>query len=160
MIAKRDLEIEQPALAQIAAPELDSAAYIPVHPGAAEYYNNTQRDWLDKYANWIFLLPIVFGIGATTFAATWKFLEYENDRFQETLMAANYHLPKKIRSAASETELQQIEDEIDSLLHTHLTHARSGKEPDSNLLVLHAAVQRLDNLIHHQRSRIAMGSSI
>jgi TRAP-type uncharacterized transport system substrate-binding protein len=160
MIAKRDLGIEQPALAQIVAPELDSAAYIPVHPGAAEYYNNTQRDWLDKYANWIFLLPIIFGIGATTFAATWKFLEYENDHFQETLMAANYHLPKKIRSAASETELQQIEDEIDSLLHMHLTHARSGRESDSNMLVLHSAAQRLDNLIHHQRSRLANNVSL
>lgn len=160
MLSKRDLGVEQPALAQIVAPELDSAAYIPVHPGAAEYYNNTQRDWLDKYANWIFLLPIIFGIGATTFAATWKFLEYENDHFQETLMAANYHLPKKIRGASSEMELQQIEDELDSLLHTHLTHARSGKESDSNMLVLHAAAQRLDNLIHHQRSRLAHGSSL
>ena len=160
MLSKRDLGVEQPALAQIVAPELDSAAYIPVHPGAAEYYNNTQRDWLDKYANWIFLLPIIFGIGATTFAATWKFLEYENDHFQETMMAANYHLPKKIRGASSEMELQQIEDELDSLLHTHLTHARSGKESDSNMLVLHAAAQRLDNLIHHQRSRLAHSSSL
>lgn len=160
MIAKRDLGIEQPALAQIIAPELDSAAYIPVHPGAAEYYNNTQRDWLDKYANWIFLLPIIFGIGATTFAATWKFLEFENDRFQETLMAANYHLPRKIRGAASETELQQIEDEIDSLLHMHLTHARPGKNSDSSMLVLHAAAQRLDNLIHHQRSRLTNNGSL
>ncbi len=160
MIAKRDLGIEQPALAQIIAPELDSAAYIPVHPGAAEYYNNTQRDWLDKYANWIFLLPIIFGIGATTFAATWKFLEFENDRFQETLMATNYHLPRKIRSATSEIELQQIEEEIDSLLHAHLTHARLGRESDSNMLLLHSAAQRLDNLIHHQRSRIVMGGSM
>jgi len=159
MIAKRDLGLEQPALAQIVAPELDSAAYIPVHPGAAEYYNNTQRDWLDKYANWIFLLPIVFGIGATTFAAMWKFLEFENDRFQETLMTANYHLPKKIRSAASEAELQQIEEEIDSLLHTHLTQARSNRETDSNMLVLHSAAQRLDNLIHHQRSRLTSNSA-
>jgi TRAP-type uncharacterized transport system substrate-binding protein len=154
MSAKRDLSLQQPILGNITAPELDSAAYIPVHPGAAEYYNNTQRDWLDKYANWIFLLPIVFGIGATTFAAMWKFLEFENDRFQETLMAANYHLPKKIRSAASETELQQIEEEIDSLLHTHLTQGRSNRETDSNMLVLHSAAQRLDNLIHHQRSRL------
>jgi hypothetical protein len=75
-------------------------------------------------------------------------------------MAANYHLPKKIRSAASETELQQIEDEIDSLLHMHLTHARSGKESDSNMLVLHSAAQRLDNLIHHQRSRLANNASL
>lgn len=155
MIAKRDLAVEQPALAQIVAPELDSATYIPVHPGAAEYYNNTQRDWLDKYANWIFLLPIVFGIGATTFAATWKFLEFENNRFQETLTTANYHLPRKIRSASSETELQRIEEEIDALLHAHLTDARRGKDSDSNILILHAAAQRLDNLIYHQRSRIA-----
>lgn len=160
MIAKRDLSSEQPALAQIIAPELDSAAYIPVHPGAAEYYNNTQRAWLDKYANWIFLLPIVFGIGATTFAATWKFLEFENDRFQETLMAANYHLPKRIRGATSEAELRQIEEEIDSLLHAHLTHARPGRESESNMLILHSAAQRLDNLIHHQRKRISASGSV
>ena len=42
MNARRDLLGELPMLAQIAA-STDADAYLPVHPGAAAFYNGTQR---------------------------------------------------------------------------------------------------------------------
>jgi TRAP-type uncharacterized transport system substrate-binding protein len=41
LAARRDLIGELPILAQVAAPETDPDAYLPVHPGAAAVYNAT-----------------------------------------------------------------------------------------------------------------------
>jgi hypothetical protein len=43
MNARRDLLGELPILAQVTAPDTDADAYLPVHPGAAAYYNSTQQ---------------------------------------------------------------------------------------------------------------------
>jgi NMT1-like family len=51
MNARRDLLGELPILAQVTAPDTDPDAYLPVHPGAAAYYNGTQQSFLDKWGN-------------------------------------------------------------------------------------------------------------
>ena len=61
MKARRDLLGELPILAQITAPSTDTDAYLPVHPGAAAFYNGTQESFLDKWGNAIFLAPMIFG---------------------------------------------------------------------------------------------------
>lgn len=154
MNARRDLAAEEPVLATLTAPELDSGAYISVHPGAAEYYTGTQKDWLDKYANWIFLLPIVFGVAASIFAATLKFLQMGENAAREAMLNTIYHLPRRIRGTRSEAELQEIEEEIDLILKAQLSKSASTSESATNVLILHSAAHRLDNLIHHQRIRL------
>lgn len=158
MDAKRDLASQEPVLQNVTAPELDSGAYILVHPGAAEYYTGTQKNWLDKYANWIFLLPIVFGVAASIFAAVWKFLEMGQNAAREAMLTTIYHLPRRIRCAKSEAEIEQIEEEIDLMLKTQLATSGAGPEGATNALILHSAAHRLDNLIHHQRIRLSGGT--
>jgi hypothetical protein len=157
MQARRDLVSEEPVLATITAPELDSGAYITVHPGAAEFYTGTQKNWLDKYANWIFLLPIVFGVAASVFAAIWKFLEMGRYAEREAMLNTIYHLPRRIRAARTEAEIQEIEEEIDLMLRTQLAKGGSGPEASTNVLILQSTAHRLDNLIHHQRVKLLNG---
>jgi hypothetical protein len=52
--ARRDVVGEFPILAQVKAPDTDAGAYLPVHPGAAEFYNGNQQTFLDKWSNAIF----------------------------------------------------------------------------------------------------------
>src|SRR6478672_8561723 len=59
--ARRDVLAELPILAQFKAPDTDAGAYLPVHPGAAEYYNGNQLSFLDKWGNAIFLTPMALG---------------------------------------------------------------------------------------------------
>jgi TRAP-type uncharacterized transport system substrate-binding protein len=48
MNARRDLLGELPMVAQITAPSTDADADLPLHPGAAAFYNGTQQSFLDK----------------------------------------------------------------------------------------------------------------
>jgi hypothetical protein len=53
---------EQPMFAQITAPSTDPDAYLPLHPGAAAFYNDTQPSFVDEYGNYIYLGPMILGV--------------------------------------------------------------------------------------------------
>jgi TRAP transporter TAXI family solute receptor len=69
MRVRRELLAEQPIFAQITTPSTDADAYLPLHPGAAAFYNGTQQSFMDEYSNWIYLTPMILGGAATVLAA-------------------------------------------------------------------------------------------
>lgn len=45
---RRDLLGEQPIFAQITAPGTDQGSFLPLHPGAAAFYNGAQQSFMDR----------------------------------------------------------------------------------------------------------------
>ena len=78
METRRDLLGEYPVLKQISAPSSDKDddkdTFIPVHPGAAAYFDGTQKTLLDKYGDQLMYASMVFGSLASIFAAAWKYM--------------------------------------------------------------------------------------
>ena len=105
MSVRRDLLGEQPIFAQITAPSTDPDAYLPLHPGAAAFYNGTQQSFMDEYGNWIYLTPMVLGGAATVLAAAWKFLGLGNPATKQGPLDSLYALARRIRKAGTEAEL-------------------------------------------------------
>jgi TRAP-type uncharacterized transport system substrate-binding protein len=155
MSVRRALVGEQPLLAEIAAPDLDSDAFLPVHPGAAAFFNGTQESFMDKWGNVIYLTPMVLGAVASMFAAAWRFLGVRSGDAALTLLDALCLLPARIREALDEVELSAIEQEVDILLRVRLVESGIGGEGASEASVLVSAVHRLDNLIHQRRMLLA-----
>src|SRR5580704_2855577 len=123
MRVRRELMAEQPIFAQITTPSTDADAYLPLHPGAAAFYNGTQQSFMDEYGNWIYLTPMILGGAATVLAAAWKFLGLGNP-VSEGPLDSLYALGRRIRNAGTEAELSDIEEEIDDILK--LQRAKSG----------------------------------
>src|SRR6266567_3957052 len=96
MRVRRELLVEQPIFAQIASPSTDADAFLPLHPGAAAFYNGTQQSFMDEYGNWIYLTPMVLGGIATVLAAAWKFLGVGQSE-NEAPLDALYALARRIR---------------------------------------------------------------
>jgi TRAP-type uncharacterized transport system substrate-binding protein len=155
MSVRRDLVGEQPLLAEIAAPDLDSDAFLSVHPGAAAFYNGTQESFMDKWGNVIYLTPMVLGALASMFATAWRFLGVRSDDATLTLLDALCLLPARIRDARDEVGLSAIEQEVDILLRARLAESGTGGEGASEVSALVSAVHRLDNLIHQRRTLLA-----
>src|SRR6202165_1232703 len=97
MSVRRELLGEQPIFAQIAAPSTDADAYLPLHPGAAAFYNGTQQSFMDEYGNWIYLTPMILGGAATVLAAAWKFLGLGEPAIQQGPLGFFYALGRRIR---------------------------------------------------------------
>jgi TRAP-type uncharacterized transport system substrate-binding protein len=155
MSARRDLMGEQPIFAQITAPSTDQDAYLPLHPGAAAVYNGTQQSFMDEYGNWIYLTPMVLGGIATVLAAAWKFLGIGNPTTTQGPLDSLYALSRRIRSAGTEAELSEIEEEIDGILKEQRARSASGDESAVDDATLNVAAHRLESLIHDRRTMLA-----
>jgi TRAP-type uncharacterized transport system substrate-binding protein len=155
MNVRRDLLAEQPILAQITAASTDPDAFLAVHPGAAAYYNGTQQSFMDRYGNEIYLAPMIMGGIASVLAAAWKFLGIGNPVIPEGPLDSLYALARRIRKVDSETELSEIEDQIDNILAAQRARAASGDESAVDTTTLNIAAHRLEGLVHDRRAVLA-----
>jgi TRAP-type uncharacterized transport system substrate-binding protein len=154
MRVRRDLLVEQPIFAQIAAPSTDADAYLPLHRGAAAFYNGTQQSFMDEYGNWIYLTPMILGGIVTVLAGAWKFLGIGKSEGEAPLDRL-YALARRIRKADTQAELVAIEDEIDNILKTQRAKAAAGDENAVDATTLNVAAHRLESLIHDRRAMLA-----
>ena len=155
--ARRDLVSELPILGQFKAPDTDPGAFLPVHAGAAEFYNGSQQNVLDKWSNAIFLAPMALGALATVLATAWKFLRSSELKPRESALDALYELGRRIRRADNDKELSDIEQRIDEVLRAQ----RARADQDENALdaaTLNVAAHRLENLIHDRRAALGMAT--
>ena len=155
MKARRDLLGEFPLLGQMTAPSTDSDAYLPVHSGAAAFYNGTQESFLDKWGNAIFLTPMILGGLASVLAAAWKFLRDGEPRKSEQALDSLYALGRRIRTAEAESDLSEIEREIDRVLQLQREKAVAGDENALDDTTLNVAAHRLQSLVHERRTLLA-----
>src|ERR1700716_1715011 len=155
MSARRDLLREQPIFAQITAPSTDQDAYLPLHPGAAAVYNSTTQSFMDEYGNWIYLTPMVLGGVATMLAAAWKFLGIGGPVTREGPLDSLYALARRTRRVDTEAELQDIEEEIDTILKAERAKSAAGDESAVDDATLNVAAHRLESLIHDRRAMFA-----
>ena len=160
MHVRRELLAEQPIFAQITAPSTDADAYIPLHPGAAAFYNGTQQSFMDEYGNWIYLTPMLLGGMATVFAAAWKFLGLGKPVTILGPLDSLYALGRRIRKAGTEAELSDIEEEIDTILRTQRARSAGGDETAVDDATLNVAAHRLESLIHDRRTMLAKRPSV
>jgi hypothetical protein len=155
MNARRDLIAEYPLLGQIATPDTDASAYIPLHPGAAAFYNGTQESFLDEWGNIIFLAPMIAGGLISVLAAAWKFLRTGGPLTKEEALDALYALGRRIRVSSSQADLDEIEKEIDLVLQSQRVKQANGEEEPRDAIALNVAAHRLENLIHDRRLALA-----
>jgi TRAP-type uncharacterized transport system substrate-binding protein len=155
MKVRRDLLREQPIFAQITAPSTDPDAYLPLHPGAAAFYNGTQQSFVDEYSNYIYLGPMILGGIASVLAAGWKFLGIGQPETIAGPLDTLYALARRIRSVGTEAELSGIEDEIDGILKAEGIKTESGDENAVDATTLNVIAHRLENLIHDRRVVLA-----
>ena len=155
LAARRDLIGELPVLAQVTAPDTDPDAYLPVHPGAAAVYNATTQSFLDEWGNVIYLTPMILGGLATVVAAAWKFLGVGMPQTSEAALDSLYALGRRIRKTDRESELSDIEEEIDGILAAQRARAAGGEENAMDDTTLNVTAHRLENLIHDRRAMLA-----
>jgi TRAP transporter TAXI family solute receptor len=155
MNARRELVAEFPLLAQISSPSTDKDAYIPMHPGAAEYYGDTQQGFLDKYSNELYYGPMALGAIMSGLIAAWKYLGLGGTGRIGSPLDPLYALARRIRVSNTEAELIEIEDEIDNILKAELARTAKGDETAVDPGILSLAAHRLENLIHYRRTILA-----
>ena len=150
MDARGDLLGTNPLLAQIAEPNTDKDAFIPVHPGAAAFFSGDQKTFFDKYGDQFFYGSMLLGTLTSLFAGAWKFMR-SNDETKKPLNVL-YALADRIRLANDEAELAAVEEEIDNILKLELARHTDGEAEAAETAALALAAHRLEHLMTHRRN--------
>jgi TRAP transporter TAXI family solute receptor len=155
MEARRDLVSEYPLLAYIGAPNTEKDAYIPVHPGAAAYFDGEQKTIFDKYGDQFFYGSMLLGVLMSILAGTWNFMTAANVEPPEKRPVNRlYALTKRIREARSEAELADIEHRIDEIVKVELEKYAEGRSSAGDAAALGLVTHRLEYLISRCRASL------
>jgi TRAP-type uncharacterized transport system substrate-binding protein len=148
MEARRELATDMPLLTQIAGPDDDKNAPIPIHPGAKAFFEGSEKTWSDKYGDWLFYGPIVLGMVGSFLAGLWKFLTSDSGNRTDEMLRRIASLIDRSRKAGNASELDAIERESDRLLDEYLmAQVRGQVDADQ--------ATRLNLMFNHMESTIA-----
>src|SRR5499426_2212183 len=130
-VTKAKLVSTLPQVGNMEAPDTDKGAALPVHPGAAAYFDGEQTSLLDRFETYFYLVMIVIsliGSGYAWIRSTWRSAGPRQDRelMQRWLLAIFQEAPTVGPDKLD--ALDQEVDEICALVLQHITHETMDAE--------------------------------
>ena len=150
MDARRDLSADFPILTQISAPDTDKDAFIPIHPGAAAFFEGDAKTIFDKYGDQFFYGSMLFGSLVSILAAIWKFMTRSHETAQRPLLQL-YALMGQISASRDSSELTSVESQIDDILKRELERYSTGAIDAGEMGALGLATHRLEYAMAQRR---------
>lgn len=152
------IALAAPIAAAIEAPSTDRGGAIPVHQGAVDYLDNDERDFFDRYSDFIYIgamFASLIGSGAAALASRFSEGAHEHvERLTEKLL----ELLKAARTATSLAELDRIQREVDESMQVVLVN-RSLRNSDAHALhLVSLALDQTRRAIEERRQGLS-GSS-
>jgi|GEM_PF-495873 len=148
---RRDLVGEFPLLGQVMAPSTDKDAYVPIHPGAAAYFDGSVKSFFDKYGDPIFYGSLLLGTLTSIMAGAWSYMFKQPGKPEDRPLNRLYAFVDRIRKADNEDELTEIERGIDDILKSELERYAGGEIEAGEAAALSLATHRLEYLIGQRR---------
>ena len=111
-----------PQVAQIEAPDTDKGAALPVHPGAAAYFDGEQTGLLERYESYIYMgafLISLIGSGGAWLMSRWRDagLRQDREQMQQRLLAIFEETP-----TVGPDKLDALDQEVDAICALALKH--------------------------------------
>ena len=149
------IALAAPLAAAIEAPSTDRGGAIPVHQGAVDYLDNDERDFMDRYSDFIYIgamFASLVGSGAAALASRFSEGAHEQvERLTERLL----ELLKAARAATSLEELDEIERETDESMQTVLANRNLRGSGAHALHLVSLALDQTRRAIEERRQALS-----
>lgn len=149
------LQSEFPGVADIQVPDTDKAAAIPAHPGAAAYIDGTERTFLERYSDFMWLgLMAVSGLAS---AGAW-FRSYmrRDDRVRNTALRGRLlEMIAAARDSESIDDLNAMQREADGILKDTLDCFENGAVDEDTLSAFNIALDQFHSAVQDRKTWIA-----
>jgi TRAP-type uncharacterized transport system substrate-binding protein len=125
LTTKAKLVSTLPQVGYIEAPDTDEGSSLPVHPGAAAYFDGEQTSLLDRFQDFLYLglfLLSIIGSGCAWIVSQWRGAGSRQDReqMQQRLLAIFQEAP-----TVSPHKLEALDQEVDEICTLALKHITS-----------------------------------
>jgi len=151
----RQKMVAESALASfVKAASTDKDAAIPVHPGAKVYYDGEEQTFVEKYGDWVYIGPIIFGALASAAMAVLRFLGISGIMREPPLLAKVPEVIQAIDNAGSAEELDSIRSRINAAVERVSMDAVEGRGSEQNMGAIAIAVAHLDRLLRDRYNQL------
>jgi TRAP transporter TAXI family solute receptor len=142
----------RPALAResilgalIEEPSTEKDASLPVHPGAAAYFNDEVPTFMDRYGDWFYIIVMLGSVFGSAIAGMASYASGQSRSRALSVMGRLQQLILSARKASSMEELDKLDREIDDILTLALSKAAKARLDSSmvgalNMGLSHARV--------------------
>ena len=151
---RSSLAAEFPAIARIEAPSTDKDAAVPVHPGAAAYFDGTQKNFFDRYSDYFYLAVMLISILGSAAAGLVTYSNSANRLSNKLLLNRLLAMVKAAHGSQTEVELNALQDEADEILATTIAQAADDRVSQAGLSAFTLALDQARQAIAARRAAL------
>jgi TRAP transporter TAXI family solute receptor len=148
--ARRALEAQAPLAAAMEKPEGDRGSFEVIHPGAAAYYGDSEKSFMDLYGDWIYIgAMLLSGLGSGA-AAMVGVTRARARKAALALIDQLIDLKQIAHTTMSLPKLAELDHEIEDLSTRGLRFARDHNFDEAGLAALRLAIDEARRAINDQ----------
>jgi TRAP transporter TAXI family solute receptor len=156
---RHSLQSDLPGVTQIETPDTDKAAAIPAHPGAAAYIDGTERSFLDRYSDFMWLGFMVLSGLASGGAWLRSYLRRCELTHNVSLRNRLLDMIAAARERESIEELDEMQKEADEFLRDMLNRFENGTLAEETLSAFNIALDQFHHAVADRKTWIANNPS-
>jgi TRAP transporter TAXI family solute receptor len=149
------LQSEFPDVTKIEVPDTDKAAPIPAHAGAAAYIDGTERTFLERYSDFMWLGIMLLSGLASAGAALRSYFKRGERAHNTALRNRLVDMIATVRDSVSIEELDRMQKEADTILRNTLSCFENGAVEEDTLSAFTIALEQFHDAVADRKAWIA-----
>ncbi len=156
---KEDLAIPGQFAEAIAPPDTDKDAQMLAHPGAAQYVNDDEKSFFDRYGDYFYLgAPAASVVGSVFLWMLSRLIRSAPPRPAGELAEDILLVAEEARAAADLPQLEAADERLDQILRDALRDLRDGRLSSEGLEVFRLAYEQTREWIRNRRHALEAGA--
>jgi TRAP-type uncharacterized transport system substrate-binding protein len=151
---RRSLQSEVPIAAAMEKPDTEKGSAEAVHPGAAAYYDNNEKSFMDRYGDWLYIGAMGFSGLGSVIAAMFGLTRARARKAALALVDQLIEVKQIAHTTKEPSRLGGLEVQIEELSTKGLRFARDNNFDEAGLAALRLAIDEARRAISDQRNEL------
>ena len=151
---RRTLQNEVPVAAAMEKPDTDKGSPEAVHPGAAAYYDNDEKSFMDEYGDWLYISAMALSGLGSMIAALYGMARARARKAALALIDQLIAVKETAHATKELSRLGELEAQIENLSTEGLHFARVNNFDEAGLAALRLAIDEARRAISDQRCEL------
>ncbi|WP_026607127.1 TAXI family TRAP transporter solute-binding subunit [Methylocapsa acidiphila] len=153
-VMRRELAVKVPIAAAMQKPDTDKDSADAVHRGAADYYDNNEKSFMDRYGDWLYIGAMAFSGFGSAIAAMFGLSRAQARKAALALIDQLIEVKQVAHITMELPRLAVLDTEIENLSTKGLHFARNNNFDDAGLAALRLAIDEARRAVSDQRSEL------
>lgn len=144
---RQELTPETPLAQYIEAPDTTRGGRVPVHPGAAAYFDGNEKSFFDRYGDWIYISAMLLGGLGSGLAAVVSSWRARSRRSALAVIDRLIDIRRNAHEAQDADTLRSLSDEVNDASDRALHRARESLLDETGLESIRLAIDEARHAI-------------